>query len=1204
MSTATRTYQIRIAEAGSTEVTDLTTALTLSLADLTAVPLISGPSVDVLGARSTSHPFQLRCLIDDPLFVTDGRLTELGRLAEVRTSDDDGMVWTERATGRITYAGEPNGRGEVVLEIGDERWVERRTTIFRTTDTMQLHPPGLASAWKDRPAAGTSSYIVQEVDGTDYVRIRPGDDEFGGFRYVPPSLRDALATDVKPQAELSRDSGNFESLRFHDGAGNREVVNFGLYRSVGFGVRDPLGDLRPDGSGALNHAWLYFPSHGLSVGSLFGSGRFHFPSGVAASDSAPLHVGGVSGIHVGTLLRQVLDGDFGGQVVRYDEASMAAVEALPLSRVWLRTGPAERAKWTEASIYRAIGVLPLVGTDLKLRPTPLRQPQDVDPDTLVVLDATNAELPRWEHTSRDLATVVSYKSRLVRALENEEGQDKDWPADELELVEQKLEYDHDNATTLGEVVHEVDTALVWVFPPGLALAKEVFDVVGDGAQLGSVIVPEDSDVEVGQVVLLDQQSFQAFNPATAARTGKRLVMLLTFREVSAAAREFDFLDLGPNSQPLVAPSVSIVQNVGDADLVDVTISGLAAGSTATVEVATGTVEPDEYQQTLAGVGNETISFRVDAASGTAYVRARATAPHRISSAYVTDSVALTARAMITAADVVMTAREALVTWTVPSGTGGMRTDYAIHRRGEDPSFGSNQQDHDATDGGFTITGLLSRQAVSVQLTPYPGFAAGSVTGAPGDFVIRQAFAPRVTGGIATLPPVRIVDPRTDWTPAGGLRVRVNTEGAQYVRVAVSTSAFPSEATVDAATAQAVDANGFVEVSDAGPFGLGEDAFIGVKAYEFASGDTAASALVTVQATRPATTVPRIAMAVAQSGQVGSMDLTITDPTLSVTNVQFAEKTGAGSYGSLATTWDRSTGTLGSDAVLTRGEDITLASKHAVSVRWVVTYDDEQGTSRTLEGAHSFDSDLIAEVTNVGVAFDANGNAVVSVSGDEDTAGIYVTVGDGVDPPDPTIGGGGSDGFIVGREGVIETSVKITTGNDAHVKVGAVDAADVFGPIVSARQERRIGPFHRDNSSRNVTGTTTATVLETITVPANKLGLNGVLRLTVYVEFNGINGFKTLRFLWGGNLVPVLTIQPVGAYNGSAKAEILLSNIASASSQQFLVTKFDELNTIAINQATAEKDTTSDVDLEIQGQLDDAGDEIDLLFTLAEYLGTS
>jgi hypothetical protein len=654
--------------------------------------------------------------------------------------------------------------------------------------------------------------------------------------------------------------------------------------------------------------------------------------------------------------------------------------------------------------------------------------------------------------------------------------------------------------------------------------------------------------------------------------------------------------MGPNSSPLAAPTVSIAQDGTNPDLVNVTISALPAGASATVECTAAASPPTTFDQIKAGVGNETVSFLLGAASGTAYCRAYSTAPNRIRSAYATDSVVLSTRARIVTADVVMTAGEATVTWTVAAGTAGMRTRYDIHARGEDPTF-ANQTDYDATDGGFTINGLGPRQVVSVELTPYTGWTGSAVSGTAGAVLVDQAISPRVTGGIATLPPVRIVDPRTDWTPAGALRVRVNTEGAQYVRVVVSTSAFPSEATVDAATAQAVDANGFVEISDAGPFGLGEEAFIGVKAYEFSSGDTDASPLVTIQATRPATTAPRIATAVAQSGSTGSLDLTIQDPTLSVTLIQFAEKTDAGAYGSLATTWDRSTGTIGSSAVLTRGEDITLASKHSVSVRWVVTYDDEQGTSRTIEGSHSFDSDLIAEVTNIGIGFDENGECVVSVAGDEDTSALYVTVDVDTDPSDPTVGT--NDGNIVGREGVIATGVKIPTGSVAHVRVGAVDINDVFGPIVNARQERRIGPFAKDVSNPSVTGTTSETVIKTITVPAGTLGQDGMLTLRAFFITSGA-GNKTIRFYWGGTAEWVLVVPSTGV---GVHVEIVLFNTASDSAQGWIGTAHREADDVTFSAGPATIDTSVDQDIEFTVELVDTGHSVALPFVFAKYEGT-
>jgi hypothetical protein len=349
---------------------------------------------------------------------------------------------------------------------------------------------------------------------------------------------------------------------------------------------------------------------------------------------------------------------------------------------------------------------------------------------------------------------------------------------------------------------------------------------------------------------------------------------------------------------------------------------------------------------------------------------------------------------------------------------------------------------------------------------------------------------------------------------------------------------------------------------------------------------------------PDVAIPTVAMRLGQSGSTGIMDLTITDPDMRITGIQFAKKTDAGSYGSLATTWDRFTGTIGASADLTRGEDIALTVKHLVSIRWVVTYTDAVGVSRTIEGAHSFDADLVAEVTNIGVAFDANGNAVVSVSGDEDTSAIYVTVGDGVDPSDPTVGV--NDGNIVGREGVIATGVHITTGNDAHVKVGAVDGSDVFGPIVSARQERRIGLFHKDTTNPNHTGDTTETVLKTLTVPANRLGTNGLLHMRALFTISGSAGNKDIRIYWGGNVVAFIA---VAAAITVVDATMELFN-DGATNAQGIITRYsrgpDDLNFSGDNEAV---DTTVDQDIEITVDLGNAADTVSLPFVWAEYRGT-
>lgn len=955
-TTASATYQVLIATAGATQVSG-NVDLTLAVSDLADIPAISGPSVDLLQGRTTSHPLRLECIVDTVLFPSGSRLTELGRLIEVRRDVGAGMA--SIATGRISSTTEVDTRGRITLGVSDERWVEQRTTIFETTDTVQLHPPGMAVAWRNLLPAGTIDYTVLEVAG-DYLRIRPADEDEQP-RVVPRALRNALLTDLKPPEDRSptTTTGNFVSLKFEFNTVDYAVVSLSVYRG------DTIGEFLDSGSGffatgRLLSAWVYIPSHGLSAGSTITPARFHWPDGVQVSDGVPLHVGGTAGLHPMVLLEDITDGDYGGPSERFDATAMTAAQALSMRSAWLRvTAPAERKKWLEDNLYRATGAAPLVGTDLNLRPKTLGLPQNVDPGTLVELTASNARDLTWEHTSADLMTVLRHTSRLLRAF-GETDESTDPPIDGLETYDFTIEDSHDNVATLGEIVHEVDTDLIFDAARAevLVLARERFDVFGDGPIRGEVTVFDDAGVEVGDYVVLNFDSVKLYNPTDAARTGKRVVLIYAFTEHTPSSTRFLWLDLGPNSSPLSAPTVSIVQNGTDADLVDVTISGLAAGTTATVEVGVGA--SPTYTLVRANVGNETVSFRVNAGSGTAYARAYATAFQRIRSMYGTDSVALSTRARIDEADLVIVGSNGEVTWKVPSSTLGMRTDYDIHQRNEAPTFGSNVQDYDAGDGGFTVTGLLKRQVLSVRLIPYTGWTGAAVSGTPGDAVDLAEFVPATTGIVWNLPPVRVNDVIAHWLPsglaAGGLRVRINTEGANYVRYSVSTSAFPTEATVDAQTAVAVNADGFLEDSFAAPYDLGGDIYVSVKAYEFDTFPTPESELVTFKATRPAMTEPRVqADWVRVSSTTAALDLTIDDPTLSVEAVRFNKREGSetgDAFTGFVTTWDRSTGTIGVGATLTRGEDVETEEGQESIIRWEVDFQDENGVTQTIAGAHS------------------------------------------------------------------------------------------------------------------------------------------------------------------------------------------------------------------------------------------------------------
>ena len=193
----------------------------------------------------------------------------------------------------------------------------------------------------------------------------------------------------------------------------------------------------------------------------------------------------------------------------------------------------------------------------------------------------------------------------------------------------------------------------------------------------------------------------------------------------------------------------------------------------------------------------------------------------------------------------------------------------------------------------------------------------------------------------------------------------------------------------------------------------------------------------------------------QSGSTGKLDLTILDPTLAVTAVEFQVKAGTGDFGgSWLTSWDRTAGTPGSDVTLTRGEDLSLAGKHQVQLKWRITYKDERDNTRYLEDGYTFDSDLIAEVTGIEITFADDGDVIVSATGDEDTANMYVKVAIDSTAANPT--SGSNDGTISGRAGFVNTGVFCAIGSEAEVKVIGYDSAPAAGPIAINKARRGVG----------------------------------------------------------------------------------------------------------------------------------------------------
>lgn len=244
----------------------------------------------------------------------------------------------------------------------------------------------------------------------------------------------------------------------------------------------------------------------------------------------------------------------------------------------------------------------------------------------------------------------------------------------------------------------------------------------------------------------------------------------------------------------------------------------------------------------------------------------------------------------------------------------------------------------------------------------------------------------------------------------------------------------------------------------------------------------------------------------------------------------------------------------------------------------------------------------AEVMGCEISFDANGQVVASVAGDYDTTNLYVKVGDGSAPADPTVAS--NDGTVAARFGTIATTVKVTTGNDGYVKVVGANVFGSLGEVRTFRAARRLGPFSKSGATRSASGTA-ETTLQTVTVAANNLGANGALHLVAFFKIDYQFDDCIVRIKWGGTTIYTKQYTP-GASLVYPKLDLWVANLNATNSQRIVGMWHDEEVTwnehIESSQA---KDTTASVDLVITGERQDVGlaDDVDLLFHAAIYSGT-
>lgn len=202
----------------------------------------------------------------------------------------------------------------------------------------------------------------------------------------------------------------------------------------------------------------------------------------------------------------------------------------------------------------------------------------------------------------------------------------------------------------------------------------------------------------------------------------------------------------------------------------------------------------------------------------------------------------------------------------------------------------------------------------------------------------------------------------------------------------------------------------------------------------------AAANVTATATGAVAPIIKPTSSESSDGQQGTLEVEVIDPAGGDLDVEFYQRVGTGGYPASP---DKSV--TGVASAGTASYTFDLDDDRPTIVRALVTL---QSNGNTNAVEITFDAGVTPQIEHLQATVDGDSlEAFVSAAGESDTATIYLTVGDGSPPPDPTPSN--ADATISGQAGSVNTGVTISEGNQVFVKaVGESSAAtgNVLGPV--------------------------------------------------------------------------------------------------------------------------------------------------------------
>ncbi len=712
-------YTVDVFNAGTTSYSTSAIEFSLDLADLERPPTIIGPVVRPFEGRTESRSWTVDVVDGGGGFTAQladsgGRLDLLNRVVRVRRSLDNATA-TVIGTGRLRDVAMADHVAAYRLTVEHEHVLARSALIFNTSNTTRLFPPGPHVTYGPfaPPPKGEiwiGGYI--NLGGTRMFRchFEPG--------WVPMTdlAFEAIKADIRPQYVPNVSPGNFEHVRLRVGNSTYKVNSFGTvlnptFSNPGGGMPDPnpIGDLGDVVSQAFRGPILWAivsSSTAFAVGQSYSSAFLHMFS-APPSEATPLHIGASAGLHPMTLKRQLWNGSYssaGQPKVRYSTAAFnngsTGLELVPMPRVRYRiTEPQQMGRWIEDHLNAPFGVVDFLDSSGRLRPRSVWLPNSTSVFSFAFTSTNLREPhPSWLQPGREMVTALKIEHTdeqwviggLVPALAAEYLRPSNASADFIRATARTTEVFHDRVAQLGYrpiavAADGVHTKQFGIFDypftptpdPNLQsltaiLSREVFERFGDGPIVGSLTaLSAASTVAEGDFVRVTLPTFP--NPGIAARGGTRLVQIMG-KAWMPDGYQFDYLDVGPNLNPLTAPTVTLaLSTVNKKHLVNATIAGVPSGGAFQLDAAISatTAAPAPASTTWTRVRTSGVSTGVypigsRPAGSKTWARVRGTKGLRVRSSWRNSTAGVTSSGLasptITMSSV--TARSALATLTL------------------------------------------------------------------------------------------------------------------------------------------------------------------------------------------------------------------------------------------------------------------------------------------------------------------------------------------------------------------------------------------------------------------------------------------------------------------------------------------------------------------------------------------------------------